>query len=184
MDPIERIERATQHASKAVHGMTTDQLEAQTPCSEFDVRALLNHMLGGLEMLRDAASGGSPAMPEGDQLGAEPAKEYDERAAKLLDVIKQPGTLDKTWKMPFGEFPGQMMAGIAFVEHVTHGWDVAKATGQDTTIADDLIAECREVVEPIEAMWRSMPNVIGAEVEVPESASATDRYAGFMGRQP
>jgi uncharacterized protein (TIGR03086 family) len=183
MDPIERIERATQHASKVVHGVSADKLGEATPCSEFDVRALLNHMLGGLEMLRDAAAGGSPAMPEGDQFGADPGKEYDERAAKLIDVIKQPGTLDKNWKMPFGELPGQMMAGVCFVEHVTHGWDLAKATGQDTTIPDDLIAECREVVEPVEAMWR-MPGVLGPKVDVPESASSTEQYAGLMGRQP
>jgi len=183
MDPIQRIEKAVQHASKAVHGVKAEQYGDQTPCSEFKVKDLLNHMLGGLEMVRDAASGGSPAMPEGDQVGADPGKEYDARSARLLDVIREPGTLDRTWKMPFGEFPGQAMAGIAFVEHVTHGWDLAKATGQDTTIPDDLIAECRGVVEPMDAMWR-MQGVCGPVVPVPESASATDRYAGFMGRQP
>jgi uncharacterized protein (TIGR03086 family) len=183
MDPIERLEKATQHASKAVHGIKADQLNKQTPCSDFDVRALLNHVLGGLEMLRTGAEGGDAKMPEGDQFGADPGKEYDERAAKLIETIKQPGTLEKTWKMPFAEMPGQMMASIAFVEHVTHGWDLAKATGQDTTIPDDLIAECRSVVEPMDAMWR-MDGVLKAKVEVPDGASETDRYAGFMGRQP
>jgi uncharacterized protein (TIGR03086 family) len=183
MDPIERIERATKHASKAVHGVKADQLDQATPCSEFDVRALLNHMLGGLEMLRTAAEGGESKMPEGDQFGADPGKEYDERAAKLVDAVRQAGTLERTWKMPFGELPGQMMASIAFVEHVTHGWDLAKATGQDTTIPDDLIAECRGVVEPTDAMWR-MDGVLKDKLEVPGSASATERYAAFMGRQP
>jgi uncharacterized protein (TIGR03086 family) len=85
--------------------------------------------------------------------------------------------------MPFGELPGQMMAGICFVEHVTHGWDLAKATGQDTTIPDELIAEARGVVEPMDTMWRT-EGVCGPQVAVPETASATDRYAGFMGRRP
>ncbi len=183
MDPIGRIESAVQHASKIVNGVKDDQYGVQTPCSEFKVKDLLNHVIGGLEMLRDAASGGSPAMPDGDQFGAEPGKEYDARSAKLLEVLKEPGTLDRTWKMPFGELPGQAMAGICFVENVTHAWDLAKATGQDTTIPDDLIAEAREVVEPMEAMWR-MQGVCGPVIEVPESASATDRFAGFMGRQP
>ena len=183
MDPIERIEQATKRTSKIVHGVKPDQYGERTPCSEFDVKALLNHMIGGLEMLWDAAAGGSPAMPDGDQFGDDPGKVYDERAAKLLDVIKQPGALDKTWTMPFAPMPGQAMASIAFVEHVTHGWDLAKATGQDTTIPDDLIAECRSVVEPMEAMWR-MDGVCGPAVEVPADASETDKYAGFMGRQP
>jgi uncharacterized protein (TIGR03086 family) len=183
MDPIERLERAMQGTSKIVHGVTAEQLGEPTPCSEFDVRALLNHMMGGLDMLRTAAEGGEAKMPEGDQFGAEPGKEYDVRAAKLIDVVKQPGTLEKTWVMPFAPMPGQMMASIAFVEHVTHGWDLAKATGQDTTIPDDLIAECRGVVEPMDAMWR-MDGVLKNKIDVPESASATDRYAAFMGRQP
>jgi uncharacterized protein (TIGR03086 family) len=183
MEPIERIEKAVQHASKVVHGVKDEHYGEQTPCTEFKVKDLLNHMIGGLEMLRDAAAGGSPAMPDGDQFGADPGKEYDARSAKLLDVLREPGVLDRTWKMPFGELPGQMMAGICFVEHVTHGWDLAKATGQDTTISDELIAEARGVVEPMDAMWR-MQGVCGPVVAVPETASETDRFAGFMGRQP
>jgi len=183
MDPIERIEKATQHTSKIVHGVQMDQLSQQTPCSEFDVKLLLNHMIGGLAMLREAAAGGKPAMPEGDQFGDAPGKTYDERAAKLIDVLKQPGTIEKTWSMPFGEMPGQMMAGIAFVEHITHGWDLAKATGQDTTIPEGLRSEALTVVEPVDAMWR-MPGVLGPKVDAPEGASDSDKFAAFMGRQP
>lgn len=183
MDPVERIEKATERTARIVEGVKSDQLSDSTPCSELDVRGLLNHVLGGLEMLCDAASGGSPKMPEGDQFGDDPGKEYNARKDKLLVAIRSNDVMTNTWKMPFGEMPGQMMMGIAFVEHVTHGWDIAKATGQDTTIPDNLIAECRRIVEPTEQMWR-MNNVLGPAVDVPESASETDRYAGFMGRQP
>jgi uncharacterized protein (TIGR03086 family) len=183
MDPIERIEKATAHTSKIVNGMNTDQLSSPTPCSEFDVRLLLNHMIGGLEMLSTAASGGEAKMPEGDQFGSTPGKDYDAGRAKLLEAVRGEGALDGTWKMPFGELPAQMMVTIAFVEHLTHGWDLAKATGQDATIPDALVKESLEVVTPMDAMWR-MPGVCGPKVEVPESASLTDQFAGFMGRQP
>lgn len=183
MDPIERIERAAKNTSPIVHGVKESQYGDPTPCSEFDVKALLNHMIGGLEMLRQAASGEDAQMPEGDQFGADPGKEYDARVATLLDTIKKPGVLDETWKMPFAPLPGQMMASIAFVEHLTHGWDLAHATGQDRTLPDDLIAEARGVVEPMEQMWR-MQGVCGPAVSVADSAPASDQYAGFMGRQP
>ena len=183
MDPIQRIEKATANTSTIVHGVKADQLSAPTPCSEFDVRLLLNHMIGGLDMLRAAAAGDEAKMPEGDQFGDDPGAIYDERRAKLMDALKAEGVLDKGWKMPFGELPGQMMASIAFVEHVTHGWDLAKATGQDTTIPEPLLSEALEVVTPMDTMWR-MPGVCGPKVDVPESASATDKFAGFMGRQP
>ena len=183
MDPIERIEKATAHTATIVSAVKPDQLSNPTPCSEFDVKALLNHMIGGLDMLRTAASGGEAVRPEGDQFGDDPGAEYAARSKKLLEAVRRDGALDGTWKMPFGELPAQMMASIAFVEHVTHGWDLAKATGQDTTIPDDLLTEATEVVTPMDAMWR-MPGVCGPKIDVPDSASATDRYAGFMGRQP
>ena len=85
--------------------------------------------------------------------------------------------------MPFGTLPGQMMAGIAFMEHVTHAWDIAKATGQDATIPDDLVTEVTGVVTPMDQMLR-MPGVCGPAVGVPDDASATDRFVAFMGRRP
>jgi uncharacterized protein (TIGR03086 family) len=184
MEPVERIERATEVAGKVVSGIKTDQLSEPTPCTELDVRGLLNHLVGGLEMLRDAASGGAPAMPDGQQFDeADPGKTYDERRTKLLEAVRQPGVLDKGWKMPFGELPGKMMAGIAFMEHLTHAWDLAKATGQDTTLPADLVKECTDVVTPMDAMLR-MPGVCGPAVEVPDDASDQDKLIAFMGRQP
>ena len=183
MDAIKRIESATAVASEKVHGIKEDQLSDPTPCSELDVRGLLNHLLGGLEMLRDAASGGKPAMPDGDQFGSDPGKVYDERRAKLLEAVRGEGVLDRNWEMPFGSLPGQMMAGIAFMEHLTHAWDIAKATGQDTDLPEDLVKECLDVVRPMDAMLR-MPGVCGPAVEVPADAPLSDQLAGFMGRQP
>lgn len=183
MDPIQRIERATAFAGEKVKGVSKDDLATQTPCSEFVVKDLLNHMIGGLDMLREAAAGGAPAMPDGDQFGDDPGAEYETRRAALIDAMKGEGVLDRTWKMPFGELPGQVMAGIAFMEHVTHGWDIAKATGQDATIPDDLADECTEVVTPMDQMLR-MPGVCGPKIDVPEGASKTDKLVAFMGRQP
>jgi uncharacterized protein (TIGR03086 family) len=183
MEAIERIERATAVASEKVNGVKTDQLSDPTPCSEFDVRGLLNHLIGGLEMLRTAATGGKAEMPQGDQFGPEPGKDYDERRAKLLDAIRAEGVLERDWQMPSFAMPGKMMAGIAFMEHLTHAWDVAKATGQDTDLPDELVQECLDVVTPMDAMLR-MPGVCGPKIDVPADAPLIDQLAGFMGRQP
>ena len=144
----------------------------------------MNHLLGGLEMLRDAASGGAPAMPSGDAVGdgSSLGAEYAARRQKLLDVIKEPGAFDKTWKMPFGELPGAMMAGIAFMEHLTHTWDLRKATGQDTELPADMVKELDSVVRPMDAMLR-MPGVCGPAIDT-DSASETDKVMAFLGRQP
>jgi uncharacterized protein (TIGR03086 family) len=183
VDPIKRIELATAFASDKVKQVTAADMAKPTPCAEFDLHALLNHLLGGLSMLTTAASGGKATMPEGDQVGSDPGATYDERRSALLSALEDPGVLERNWEMPFGSMAGGMMAGIAFMEHLTHGWDVAKATGQDTTIPADLVAECTELVTPMDAMLR-MPGVCGPRVEVAESASAQDKLIAFLGRTP
>ena len=183
MDPIERIDRATAFARDKVAKVGQGDLSKPTPCSEFDVRALLDHMIGGLRMLAEAASGGKPPIPSGDQLGSDPGASYDEGRAALLDAVRGAGAIERPWEMPFGTLDGQVMATIAFMEHVTHGWDLAKATGQDTTIPAELVSECFEAVTPMDAMLR-MPGVCGPAVSVPDDASPQDKFVAFLGRTP
>jgi hypothetical protein len=73
MDAVERIERSTAHAAKAVSGVKPDQLSAPTPCSDFDVKALLNHLFMGMHMLTTAAKTGKAEVLEGDLVGPDPA---------------------------------------------------------------------------------------------------------------
>jgi uncharacterized protein (TIGR03086 family) len=183
MDAYERIEKATALCSEAVHGIKQDQLDDPTPCSEFNVKQLLNHLIGGLGMLHTAATGGKATAPEGNVVGDNPAQQYDEGRDKLLAAIKDPGVFDRNWEMPFGSMPGKMMAGIAFMEHVTHAWDVKKATGQDTELPNDLVEETNSVVQPMDQMLR-MPGVCGAAVPVGDDATPTQKLMGFLGRQP
>jgi uncharacterized protein (TIGR03086 family) len=183
VDPIERIELATAFACTKVDGVTTTDLAKATPCSEFDVRGLLNHMIGGLGMLTTAASGGKAAIPDGDQFDSDPGASYRERREGLLAALRSPGALEHEWEMPFGAMAAQMMAGIAFMEHLTHGWDVAKATGQATDMPTELVTECMELVTPMDAMLRT-PGVCGPAVVVPEDAPLQDRLVAFMGRTP
>jgi len=188
VEPLERIEKATALAGEAVGNIKPDQIGDPTPCSEFDVRGLLNHLLTGLEMLQTAASGGKAGDidRESDRVGDGTAlgDAYGSRRQKLIDTLKSDGgVFEKTWSMPFGDMPGAMMAGIAFMEHLTHTWDVRKATGQATELPADLVAECMEVVGPMGPMLR-MPGVCGPEVTVPDSASPTDKLVAFLGRTP
>jgi uncharacterized protein (TIGR03086 family) len=183
VESIERIERATAFAYEKVKGVTPADMSKPTPCSEFDVRALLNHVIGGLVMLTTAAEGGRAEIPEGDQFGSDPAGVYEDRRSSLVSAIRAQGALDRNWEMPFGSMPGAMMAGIAFMEHLTHAWDIAKATGQDSTLPDDLVVQCLELVTPMDAMLRT-PGVCSAAVEVPENASSQDKLIAFLGRNP
>jgi uncharacterized protein (TIGR03086 family) len=183
MDTLERIEKATAECSRAVGGVKPDQMANATPCAEFELKDLLNHLIGGMGMLKTAATGGKAVPPEGNIVSDDPSGQYDATRDELLGILKEPGVFDRTWEMPFGAMPGKMMAGIAFMEHLTHAWDVRKATGQETELPADLVKECMELVQPMDAMLR-MPGVCGPAVEPPPGASPTQELMAFMGRQP
>ena len=183
MDPIERIDRATVFAGGNVNRVHADDLGKPTPCPELDVRTLLNHMIGNMGMAASAARGEKAVLPEGDQFGPDPGAAYEERRQELLGAVRGAGAVERDWELPFGTLAGSMMATIVFMEHLTHGWDVAKATGQDTTMPGDLVAECMELAVPMNEMLR-MPGVCGPAVSIPESASPQDKFIAFMGRTP
>jgi uncharacterized protein (TIGR03086 family) len=183
VDPIERIDRATAFAGGNVSRVQPNDLSQPTPCTEFDVRTLLNHMIGNMGMAASAARGEKAALPEGDQFGPDPGEAYEERRQELLGAVRGAGVLERDWELPFGTLNGSMMATIVFMEHLTHGWDVAKATGQDTTMPGDLVAECMELALPMDEMLRT-PGVCGPAVTVPANAPAQDKFVAFMGRTP
>jgi uncharacterized protein (TIGR03086 family) len=183
MDPIERIDRATAFAAENVNRVRPDDLSKSTPCTKFDVRMLLNHMIGNLDMAATAARGEKASFPEGDQFGSDPGAAYEERRQDLLSGVRGAGALERDWELPFGTLAGSMMASILFMEHLTHGWDVAKATGQDTTMPGDLVTECMALALPMDELLRT-PGVCGPAVRVPETASSQDKFIAFMGRTP
>ena len=109
----------------------TDQLEARTPCEEWDVRTLLNHMLETQRYFVASAQGkeASPPSPNPPSLiGAQPASDFTAARAELLGAYADDDVLEKRG----------MGLGIAFSDMLIHGWDVAQATGQDTTMPDGL----------------------------------------------
>jgi uncharacterized protein (TIGR03086 family) len=183
VDTIARVDASTAHAAKIVKGVSTADFSKDTPCSEYDVKALLEHMIGGLAMLASAAETGKGVIPETVDI-ADPAARYEEGRARLLASLRGEGVLAKQLEMPFGTIPAEMMfATIAFPEHLLHGWDLAKATGQDGTIPDDLAQEALDTLTPIEGMLRG-PGVYGPKIDVPDDASLSDRLVAFSGRQP
>jgi uncharacterized protein (TIGR03086 family) len=183
VDRKERITRATAFAQEKVEQVQPADLSNATPCAEFDLRELLNHMIGNLGLLATAARGDKAERPEGDQFETDPGSAYAERRDVLLSAMGAADVFDRDWELPFGTLAGSLMANVAFVEHLTHGWDVAKASAQDTTLPVDLVDESMEAATAMGDMLR-MPGVCGPPVDVPAGASAQDKFIAFMGRIP
>lgn len=183
MDPVETLALAFDEAVAVLSKVAADQWSLPSPCSEWDVRGVAQHMTMGALMVADCVAGRPFAPPEGDVLGADPAAALRVAGDAALAAFRADLTvLGKTVTMPFGEMPGAVIAGIFTNDEFAHAWDVAKATGQDTNLnpalAEGCLAGARQFITPD----LRTHGLFAAETTAPSTASAADRLAAFMGR--
>lgn len=176
MDPIALFERAASRGAALARSVRPDQHQLSTPCTEWNVEVLLEHMAGGPAYLLTAL---------GLDPGPAAAWPSDQVVAACVEALREPGALERRCPSPAG-FEWSVMeatAGTA-MDQLIHSWDLAVALGVDPTLDP-------EVTEAIVAMFLpQMPEIgrqaglVGPEVVVPESAPAQDRLLGAMGRHP
>ena len=163
-----------------------------TPCSEWDVRALLNHLIGVLEFTSGCIVGSPPDIrpneADSSRVGETDvtvlAQSYREEVARLLELCRQPGALERIAATPFGDMPiGQILMGT-LLDQFVHGWDLAKATGQDTTLDADVTEFAYGMLTSGFADMGREAGFIGPEIAVPDDAGLQDRLIAYMGRQP
>lgn len=168
--------------------VTPAQYDAPTPCASWDVRALINHIIEASHYFAATARAGAPPeRNEQDFTVVDPVAAYDAGISATLQAFAAPDVGIKEIVLPFATMPGAAFARIATVDTFAHGWDLAKATGQNTDLApglaEELLAGARlTLTDALRGEDGASP--FGPEVEVPESASAADRLAGFLGRNP
>ena len=193
MDTLDALQQATAATDKIVTGVQPSQLDSSTPCSEWNVRQLLNHMLGSMELgsalLSDTAPDEKAAPPGGvpavDLVGDDPSRAYRSSSDRLLGIAGAPGALDTVHKTPLGEMPGAALGGILGLDLFVHGWDLARTTNQDATWDQDLAAHVLAYAEQtIQPEMRADGGFVGPMVEVDANASPMDHLLGFMGRTP
>lgn len=178
------LRKAVDQTGRIVAGVKPDQLAGPTPCTDWDTRALLNHTIGAVEMFDDAVQTKpfTGSMFANDNVGDDPGASYERRAAVLRDTLAQPDVLDRTWTMPFGEVPSVIGAGFATLELFQHGWDVARASGQQIDFDAEVTEAANATAQMMPAEQVRVAGVFGAEGSCPPDASAEDRLAAFLGR--
>jgi len=117
---------------------------APTPCTEWDVRALVNHMARGNLNYALLAGGGTAEeflrLRDADALGADPVGAFTESVRTCTGAFTRPGTLDRTLDYPLGRIPGAQALAVRTADSVIHTWDLARAIGADDTLDGDLVA--------------------------------------------
>ncbi len=187
-DHIDVMDRSTRVAADVVANVKPDQLDDPTPCTEWTVRDLINHMVGVMQMFTTAAAGEPPSVnPFGspdDVIGDDPRTAYDEARANLLRTWRERG-LDGTVTLTVGDMPAQVAVTICLIDEMQHGWDLAKATGQDYQ-ADEAVLDVAEEFthQNMTPERRGEGSPFLEAVDPPAGASRTDQLAAFMGRRP
>jgi uncharacterized protein (TIGR03086 family) len=180
MDPLVAHQRAQDTFAHVLVNVASDQLSLPTPCTEWDVQALIDHVIAGNHRVVERAGGHVAPLPE--NLGA--AHRASAKAAQ--EIFAEPQALSRTYRLPIGEIPGTAFIELRTSDLLVHAWDLATATGQPT----DLAPELAEYVLAFSAEMMSRPGLrgegrpYGEEQPCSEERSAADRVAAMLGRQP
>ena len=188
MDRAEQHRRALEQAAGRIAQVTPDQLSLTTPCGDWDLRALLNHMIGGNRRFAAVARGEAVGAATGEyppMFSDDPVSAFVESSHEIVDAFAAPGGLDRMFPVRIGDVPGPVMLGLRLIDTVVHTWDLARATGQDERLDPELVAASDEIARStIVEGARGPGRPFGYEIAMSADAPAEHRLVAFLGRQP
>jgi uncharacterized protein (TIGR03086 family) len=165
-----------------VGGIKPEQLDASTPCEAYDVRGLLQHLISGNYWVAPLVEG-KTIEEVGDSLDRDfSIEDYDASAEEANAAFSSPGAMQKPVAVSYGPVPAEVYAGHRFLDVLVHGWDLAKATGQDATLDPELVAACFEVIAPQIDLLKAS-GMFGTEVEVADDADPQTKLLAKLGRR-
>jgi uncharacterized protein (TIGR03086 family) len=185
LDASELHRRATDAFGGLVHAVRDDQWEQPTPCSEWNVRQLVNHLVYENRWTPPIFAGRTIEEVgdrfEGDLLGDDPKAAWDESAKEAVAAVSGQGAMERTVHLSFGDVPGSEYAMQLFADHLIHGWDLARAVGADETLDPETAEVALRRWEPLESLLRGS-GMVGPRVEIPPGASTTVKLLALWGR--
>lgn len=183
MEIVPALEATFDHTYAVMGRVRPEQLGAATPCSEWDVAALMAHTTGVVTNIGLGAAGRDLLADVGAfELGSDPAAQFKDAAATTLAAWKATG-LEGEVNIGAGPMPAQVGAMINLLDTAQHAWDLARATGQDSElppeVAEVALAAAHAVVSDDIRQFAGFSDAqpVGAD------ASGADQLAAFLGRK-
>jgi uncharacterized protein (TIGR03086 family) len=195
---LQDLRAATEWAADIFDRVDIEQhASLPTPCTEWDVRVLMTHLVAwnrlfaaGLLGIRPpddivaAALATTPGStdPVPDLIRRSPGHAYRTSVHELLAVLALDPSLAGICRLPIGELPAGTVFDMAMADNIVHGWDLAVATNQDTTIPDDLVTllERASANLPIE---RTRGTIFGPARTTRAGATRQQRALAYLGRR-
>ncbi|HEX2362132.1 MAG TPA: TIGR03086 family metal-binding protein [Jiangellaceae bacterium] len=186
MDIVELFQRSCREFDRRVDNVGADQWSLSTPCSEWDVRALVNHVtvedLWVPPLLDGATIEEVGDRFDGDQLGDEPKSSWRSACDAAGRAAAELQSLEQTVHLSAGDFPASYYLTQLIFDHVVHAWDLASATGTDTRLAPELVDFSIQAFGPQENSYRAS-GAVGDRPEIPASADIQTRLLAMFGRR-
>jgi uncharacterized protein (TIGR03086 family) len=190
MDPYTAFESAVASTEHVVKGIRKKDLTASTPCAQWNVKQLMNHVVGTLWLAEGLFNDRKPryavapgALPKSDLVGDDPSKAYAKASRVALDAAAREGAIDGVHDTPLGAMPGIALAGFTTMDVLVHGWDIATATGQGFDPDDDLISFVTAFAKQAITDATRKPT-IGPAVRAPRGATPIEKLVAYLGRTP
>ena len=185
-DVVKLHGRACELFADRVRGVGDDQWGLPTPCTDWDVRALVNHITSEdrwtVPLLQGATIAEVGDRFDGDLLGDRPAAACLEALVEAQKAAAAPGVLDRTVHLSFGDVPGSEYLAQLFADHLIHAWDLARAVGGDERLDLELVEACAEWFDAQEEAYRS-GGAIGPPAPLAADADAQTRLLSRFGRR-
>lgn len=173
--------------AEKVAKVRSDQWDGPTPCSDWDVRALVNHVVYEQRWSVPLFAGATIAEVcdrfDGDLLGDDPALNAAEAAEDAKAAVSETGALERTVHLSFGDTQAVEYVRQLLADHLIHGWDLAVATGNDRKLDPEAVHACRDWFTHREKFYRDA-GIIGPRPQLSANASVQDELLAAFGRDP
>jgi uncharacterized protein (TIGR03086 family) len=177
-----QLGRAFDAVAGLISSIRAGQWSAPTPCTDWTVRQMVNHLIGMNRVFAALlADQPPPPRPSADHVEDDPVGAYRDSAAALQAAFSRPGVLERTYHGPLGTATGAERLQIRLYDLLAHGWDLAQATEQPAGLPDDL-AEQSLAFARTQLTEQARPGRFGPAQIVAGRAPAIERLVAFLGR--
>jgi uncharacterized protein (TIGR03086 family) len=150
-DVVALLARGFRDTAGVIAGIENNRWDAPSPCTEWTVRQVGNHLAASIALLTrvvegepvDAAEFDPGKLDDVDHLGPDPAEAFRSVAERALSAFARPGALDARFPYPAPDVPGQVLANLCLLESLVHGWDIARGAGVGYQPDDAVVAMVR-----------------------------------------
>jgi uncharacterized protein (TIGR03086 family) len=184
---LELHDRAFSEFGRRVHAVAPDQWSAATPCTDWSVRDLVNHLTGEQLWVPPLLGGATVEQVgsrfDGDVLGADPVSAWDSAANAARAAFAEPGAMDRMVHLSYGDRPAEHYLAELTADLVVHAWDLARAIGADETLDPELVERVLADAEP-QSGSLAASGLFDPPVPVPADADPQTRLIALFGRTP